>query len=278
MKLNLNRFSNLSQRILTALVGAALILAGCFIGSWTYFGVFFIITAFTLVEFYNLTLIGGMLPLKFIGTLNGLLVFTLSFLVEGRILPARFYFVLFPFLALIFLIKLYRREDKPFTNIAFTILGICYVGLPFSLLNYIVFSSGSYNARLVAGFMVLLWSSDIGGYFIGVRYGKRKLFERVSPKKSWEGMIGAFLFTLISATVLGYFFREIRIYHWYMIGIIIVITGTYGDLVESLFKRSLAIKDSSSILPGHGGFLDRFDGLLISLYFIAFYLKIIVFG
>ncbi len=277
MKLNLNKYPNLRLRVLTGLSGATLILAGCAVNHWTYFIVFFLICAFSTLEFYNLTWLDGMLPLKFIGTLNCLLIFTISFLVEAGLTSSRFYYILFPFLALVFLIKLYRKEEKPFTNIAFTFLGIFYIGIPFSLLNFTVFSPGYYNSHLVIGIMIMLWASDIGAYFIGVRFGRRKLFERVSPKKSWEGMAGALVFALIASVILGTYFHDLAYFHWIIIGLIIVITGTYGDLVESLFKRSIAIKDSGNILPGHGGFLDRFDGLLISLFFIVFYLKVIVY-
>ena len=277
MKLNLNRYPNLKQRVLTSIVGATLIIAGCSINYWTYFCLFFLICALSTVEFYNLTWLDGMLPLKFIGTLNVMLVFTISFLVEAHILDAQYYFTIFPVLALVFLIKLYKKEEKPFTNIAYTFLGIFYIGLPFSLLNYAVFSSGHYNSHIVIGIMLILWASDIGAYFVGIRYGKRKLFERVSPKKSWEGMIGAFIFALITASVIAAFYTELNYFHWNIFAMIIVITGTYGDLVESLFKRSLSIKDSGNILPGHGGFLDRFDGLLISIFFIVFYLKVVIY-
>ena len=277
MKSNSNKYPDLGRRILTALLGASLILAGSAFGQWTYFIVFFIICLFSSIEFYRLTWLDGMLPLKFLGTLNCLLLFTLTFLVEAGILSAKFYFCLLPFLALIFLVKLYKKEEKPFTNIAFTFLGILYIGLPFSLLNFVVFAPGTYNSHLVIGIMIILWCSDVGAYFVGVRYGRRKLFERVSPKKSWEGMAGAFLLAMVASFILAHYFQDLNYLQWTIIAVIIVITGTYGDLVESLFKRSISIKDSGKILPGHGGFLDRFDGLLISLFFIGFYLKMFVY-
>ena len=277
MKSNSNKYPDLGLRILTGLLGASLILAGSAFGQWTYFCIFFIICILSTIEFYRLTWLDGMLPLKFLGTVNCLLLFTITFLVEAGLIAPKFYFCLLPVLALIFLVKLYKKEDKPFTNIAYTFLGIFYIGLPFSLLNFTVFASGHYNSHLVIGIMLILWCSDVGAYFVGVRYGKRKLFERVSPKKSWEGMIGAFLLALAASYILGRYFHDLNTLQWAIIAVIIVITGTYGDLVESLFKRSISIKDSGKILPGHGGFLDRFDGLLISLFFIVFYLKMFIY-
>jgi phosphatidate cytidylyltransferase len=170
---------------------------------------------------------------------------------------------------------LYKRgERKPFTNIAFTFLGVIYVAVPFSLLHVFILRNGVYSYQILLGCLFLLWASDTGAYFAGVRYGKTKLFERVSPKKSWEGSMGGALAALMMAFVLAFVFQDLPPWQWHVIAVIIVVAGTYGDLVESLFKRSIAIKDSGSSLPGHGGFLDRFDGLLLSAPFIATFLNI----
>jgi len=275
MRFHLDRLNNLKQRIFTALIGAIVLVFATFYSEWSYFTVFLIICSLTLLEFYTLVGLDGMLPLKFFGTVNGVLLFTLSFLIESGQLNGKFYFIIFPMLAFIFLIKLYKIEKKPFTNIAFTFLGILYIALPFSLLNFIVFPDGSYDYRYVIGLLLLLWATDTGGYFAGIKFGKTKLFERVSPKKSWEGMLGSFILAMIVASFLGYYFKNIPALEWFLIGFIILIAATYGDLVESLFKRSIEIKDSGTILPGHGGFLDRFDGLLLSMPFIIFLVKVI---
>jgi phosphatidate cytidylyltransferase len=128
---------------------------------------------------------------------------------------------------------------------------------------------------LVMGCLFLLWASDSGAYFAGTKFGKTKLFERVSPKKSWEGSMGGFAASMLVGVVLGRYFTSLPLWQWLVIGLIIVVAGTYGDLVESLFKRSIKIKDSGSIIPGHGGFLDRFDGLLLSVPFIVAFLKLV---
>jgi phosphatidate cytidylyltransferase len=119
-----------------------------------------------------------------------------------------------------------------------------------------------------------LWASDTGAYFAGTFFGKRKLFERISPKKSWEGFFGGAALALAFAYGLSLYFHTLTVQQWMIIGVIIVVGGTFGDLVESLLKRSIEIKDSGSILPGHGGFLDRFDGLFICAPFIVAYLEI----
>ena len=274
MRLTLNRYNNLTQRLITGLIGAGLVIYASYFSEWTYLLVFLAICCFSIIEFYRLTGLEGMLPLKYIGTMNALLIFFLSFLIEKGILNSKFYFMIFPSIALIFLIKLYKKEKKPFTNIAYTLLGIIYVGLPFALLNISVYADGTYNYQIIIGILLLLWASDTGGYIVGVLFGRTKLFERVSPKKSWEGMIGSFILAMIIATLLGNYFSVMTVFQWYVVAVIMVVAGTYGDLVESLFKRSIEIKDSGTSLPGHGGFLDRFDGLLISIPFIVFLLKV----
>ena len=148
------------------------------------------------------------------------------------------------------------------------------MAVPFSLLHVIAFCTGKYQFELVTGILLLTWASDTGGYFAGTLFGKTKLFLRISPKKSWEGFVGGAILTLAIAFLISSYVDILPLWKWMTIGILTVIAGTYGDLVESLFKRSINIKDSSESLPGHGGFLDRFDALLLSLPFIAAFLKL----
>jgi phosphatidate cytidylyltransferase len=273
----LDRFNNLTQRIIAALVGAFIIIFSLIYSEWSYFAVFLVVCVFTQFEFYRLLRMDGNLPLKTWGSFVGMLFFTLTFLVEQGLLSSDYYLVFFPVLAITFFIKLYRKTAlKPFTNIAFTFLGVFYVAVPFGLLNVCAFSpAGVFDWQLVLGILVLHWASDSGAYFAGVRFGRTKLFERVSPKKSWEGFLGGAAAALVMSLVLAHFTSSYPLWIWLGIAAIIVVAGTYGDLVESLFKRSIHIKDSGKTIPGHGGFLDRFDGLLLSVPFIATFLKII---
>lgn len=267
--------SNLAQRIITGLLGSAGIIAAIYFSDWTYFAVFFLICFLSLSEFYKLAGLDGLVPQKFLGILTGMLIFAGSFLIEKDILESRYYFLIFPLMALVYMIKLYKKfERKPFTNIAFTFLGIFYVAVPFALLNVAAFEGGKYNFEIIWGCLFILWASDTGAYFAGTYLGKRKLFERISPKKSWEGFFGGALLALAFAYGMSFYFHSYSVVEWLIIGIIIIVGGTFGDLVESLLKRSIEIKDSGSTLPGHGGFLDRFDGLLISAPFIVAYLEI----
>ena len=273
---NINNYSNLGQRAITAVVGALIVISASIYSDWTYFVVFAGILAFSQMEFYKLSGLDGMLPLKSFGTVLGVIIFTLTFMIEKEQLPHEYLYLIFPLVSLVFFIKLYKKTDKkPFTGVAFTYLGIFYVAVPFSLLNLAVFSVDAvYHYEILIGCLVILWASDTGAYFAGTKFGKTKLFERVSPKKSWEGFLGGAFSAIAVAFVLSQYFRVLEDWKWLVISGIIIIAGTYGDLVESLFKRSIEIKDSGNGLPGHGGFMDRFDGLLLSAPFITAFLKI----
>lgn len=271
----LRKYNNLTQRIITGLAGSAGIIAGVSYSEWTYFLIFLIICFFSLREFYQLAGLDGVLPQTAFGLVCGIVVYALSFFIEKGDISYRYYFLIFPLISFVYMIKLYKKfERKPFTNIAFTFLGIFYVAVPFCLLNIAAFEDGHYNYEIIFGCLFILWASDTGAYFAGTFFGKRKLFERISPKKSWEGFIGGALLALIFAYGLSQFFHSLSVLQWIIIGLIIIVGGTFGDLVESLLKRSIEIKDSGDALPGHGGFLDRFDGLLISAPFIVAYLEI----
>jgi phosphatidate cytidylyltransferase len=275
MKSPLDKYSNLTQRIIVAVVGVAIIISAIYWQSWSYFAVFLIITFFSIREFYKLVGIDGYLPLSFWGTLTGILIYTFTFLTQMGLITADVFFLVFPLSSIIYFIKLYKKSDiKPFTNIAYTFLGILYVAVPFSLLHIIAFCTGTYRFEIVTGILLLTWASDTGGYFAGTMFGKTSLFKRISPKKSWEGFIGGAILTLAIAFLLSVFADIFPLWKWMTIGLLTVIAGTYGDLVESLFKRSIQIKDSGASLPGHGGFLDRFDALLLSVPFIAAFLRL----
>ncbi len=275
MRLRLDKYSNLTQRVIVAILGVLVIISGIYWHEWTYFTVFLIIVFFTIREFYKLVGLDGFLPLTFWGTLMGIFIYTFTFLVQMDLMDLEWFYLIFPLSSIIYFIKLYKKSDaKPFTNIAFTFLGILYVAIPFSLLHVIAFCMGSYQFELVVGILLLTWASDTGGYFAGTMFGKTKLFLRVSPKKSWEGFVGGTILTLLIAFVMSNYTDILPLWKWLMIGILTVTAGTYGDLVESLFKRSINIKDSGETLPGHGGFLDRFDALLLSLPFVAAFLKL----
>ena len=171
--------------------------------------------------------------------------------------------------------ELFRESGKPIFNIGSTLLGIIYISLPmfcFYLISFQGFIEG-YQYECIIGYLFIMWANDIGAYFAGTYFGKHKLFERISPKKTWEGFFGGVIFALLIAFILTRFFSNFSMIQWMIVASIIIITATLGDLVESMFKRSVHLKDSGTVLPGHGGFLDRFDSLFISAPFVFFFLQ-----
>lgn len=177
-------------------------------------------------------------------------------------------------LFLLFIVELYTKSDQPIINISLNLSTFVYIGIPFSMLNFIVYSEGSYQPSTLLGILVLVWIYDSAAYLIGSTFGRRKLFERISPNKTWEGSIGGLLVLTALGFAFGYIplFKSLSSMEWAVISWIIAYFSATGDLVQSLMKRSLKIKDSGNILPGHGGFLDRFDAFIFVIPFIAFYI------
>lgn len=268
--------NNFFKRTLTAGAFVAVLLGCTYYNQLSFSILFFIITILGVWEFYTLSEKGENKPQKVIGTIAGAGIFTTTALVCMGY-DAHLLIVNIPVVFLIFIFELYTKSKNPFRNIAFTILGIVYVAVPFSLLNYLVTYSGKYNHELLFGFFFILWCNDSGAYLAGSAFGKRKLFPRVSPGKSWEGSIGGAIASYIVVFIISKWYTEYSIIDWMVIAGILIVIGTLGDLVESLYKRSKNVKDSGTLLPGHGGILDRFDSLLMATPFVFTYLYLIKF-
>ncbi len=229
---------------------------------------FLIIALLGLSEFYALLERANYRPQKYIGLLVG-------FGIIGLELYTFYGSILFPVLGFFF-VELFRKTQKPLENIALSMLGIIYVVTPFFLLIHLSKLCEYHPAtNIILGFFFLMWSNDTFAYLIGKPFGRTKLFERISPKKTWEGFIGGLVLTQGVAYILSIYFTQLPLRDWMVIGAIVSVFGTLGDLVESMFKRNLDIKDSGSILPGHGGILDRFDGVFLSAPFMVAYLWLI---
>lgn len=269
----------LKRRVITGLAGLALILGALFWNPWSYFVLFMLIALLTQWEFYHLAGLGKKRYLQIYGVILSIVANILIFLSFYQPLPTsvtRFYILVFPALFLVFLIELYRKNNaSPFQDLGWWFLGILYTALPFALLHFVAFYvPGKYSPTNILGILFLIWANDIGAYFAGKAFGKNFLFPRISPKKTWEGSVGGGLFTLLVAIGLALLFKDLAGWQWFGAMVIVILAGTFGDLVESMFKRSIQIKDSGNTIPGHGGFLDRFDALLMSIPFIVAFLQI----
>ena len=268
--------SNFIQRTLSGTIFVVL-LVGSIIWHQYSFGILFaVITAFAVLEFHKLT--NGQENVhvnKAFAGVGALIIFASSFLYYAfDVFSTNIFLIYALYIAVIFIAELFRKQAQPIHNWAYFVLGQAYVALPFALLNFILFSSGWQPLILLAVF-ITIWVNDTGAYIVGVNFGKHRLFERISPKKSWEGFVGGVVFSLISAYVFFLWIGEMTLIQWIAFTQIIVVFGTFGDLIESLMKRTLNVKDSGNTIPGHGGLLDRFDSMLIAIPAIFVYLQLI---
>ncbi|MCO5258663.1 MAG: phosphatidate cytidylyltransferase [Crocinitomicaceae bacterium] len=181
---------------------------------------------------------------------------------------------IFPLLFGWSLTELWRKKENPLANIGASLYSIIYICLPFLLAIHIHLTDTMSHFPILVGMFVLIWTNDTFAFLSGMFFGKTKLFERISPKKTWEGTIGGIILTLAMAFALSYFFDKENSVFWIISAFLISLTSILGDLFESLFKRSLNIKDTGNIMPGHGGILDRFDAFLFTVPFFYFWIQI----
>jgi phosphatidate cytidylyltransferase len=267
--------NNFIKRAITGVLFVA-ILVGCILSNPLSFGILFtIISALTIYEFGQLVNMRaeGVNINKMITMLGGAYLFLaiMGFCTnEGQ--EGSKIFIPYVLLLLYMMIsELYLKKENPILNWAYSMLSQLYIGLPFAMLNILAFnydptySSVSYNPILPLSIFIFLWLNDTGAYCIGSLIGKHRLFERISPKKSWEGSIGGGVVAIGVSFVLAHYFPFMSMWEWAGLALVVVVFGTWGDLTESLFKRQLHVKDSGTILPGHGGMLDRFDSALMAI-------------
>lgn len=274
--------SNFLQRAITGVIFVA-VLVGCILGGPISFTILFaLISALTINEFGNI--VNRMEHTRMnkpISILAGLFLF-LCFGYIGVVPGANEIFIPYLFLILyLFISELYKKQPNPLNNWAYAMMSQIYIALSFALLNVLAYHSSAtesvsqYNPILPLSIFIFNWVNDTGAYCTGMLFGKHHLFERISPKKSWEGSIGGAVFSIIAAIVLAHFFTFLSTGVWIGLGLTVVVFGTWGDLTESLMKRTLGIKDSGNILPGHGGMLDRFDSTLMAVPAAVVYLYLV---
>ena len=265
-------------RTITGSIFVALVIFSILAGHFFFAGLFILIGLLGIFEFYRIISNESSSPQKLNGVITAAIFYITVILYHYGLITKSFLLFNIITSAAMFIYELYRKKAQPFTNLACTYLGIIYIITPLLLLN-MMFQTGntsnSFNPHILLGFFIIIWTSDTFAYLAGMAFGKHKLFERISPKKTWEGSIGGAIAGIIAALVLSFFFNEYKLLTWVAIAIIIIVFGTLGDLAESLLKRTYNIKDSGSILPGHGGILDRIDGVLIAAPILYIFINLI---
>lgn len=271
----------LLKRVITAIIFVVVMLGGLYGGRYSFVILFAVIAGLCLWEFLGMVLSREHRKdkiRKLIGLGIGLVPFMLATIVQLEFVENKEEFIaiaafLFsPFVFLGFIYELYTNSTQPFANIAYIILGMFYIGIPFALLDFIAFDGAFFYANIVFGLLLMTWTNDTAAYLIGSQIGKTPLFPRISPKKTWEGTLGGVAVTFLIAYILHHWFSELRLIDWFVLAGIVTVFGSLGDLVESMLKRSIHVKDSGNLLPGHGGFLDRFDAFIFLLPFASAYL------
>ena len=273
---------NFIQRAITGLI-FVVTLIGCIVGSYLSFGVLFcIISAMATAEFCHLmNQQKGVKINRNICVLGSVALF-LSFFYYGINPTETGIFIPYLIITIYLMVsELYLKKENPLNNWAYAMLSQVYIALPFSLLNVLAFQSDetisttSYQYIFPLSIFAYNWINDTGAYCTGMLFGKHPLFKRISPKKSWEGSIGGAVFCIAASFAFAHFFPFMSIGEWIGLALTIVVFGTWGDLSESLMKRQLGIKDSGTILPGHGGILDRFDSAILAIPAAVVYLYIL---
>ena len=274
--------SNFLQRAITGILFVG-VLVGCILyDPWTFSALFVVISALTIREFGHLiNQVEGVSINKNITMLAGVYLYMAVMAFCTNLSGSK---IFLPYLLLIMYLmisELYLKKENPVMNWAYSMLSQFYIALPFAMLNILSFhtspmdTSVSYNPILPLSVFVFIWLSDTGAYCVGSLIGRHRLFERISPKKSWEGSIGGGIVAIGSSFIFTHYFPIMNMAEWAGLALIVVIFGTWGDLTESLLKRQLHIKDSGAILPGHGGMLDRFDSALMAIPAAVVYLYVV---
>jgi phosphatidate cytidylyltransferase len=282
-----------SNLILRSVTGAVfvLVVVGCIVlNPIAYAALFAVVTGMTIWEFCTLLNKNADAQInRFISTVAGVYLFLAMFMyhmgIVGRDLGAKIFVPYLVTIIYLFVTELYFDRKNSINNWAYTMMAQMYIALPMSCLSFLAYltpaADGTYQYVYIYQLAVFffLWASDSGAYCVGSLIGKRKLFPRISPNKSWEGSIGGGIVAVAVSQILATYFpiggADNELYSrlvWAGLAVVVVVFGTWGDLVESLFKRKLGIKDSGCILPGHGGMLDRFDSSLLAIPAAVVYL------
>ena len=276
------KLKELAVRTASGVVMLLLFIGALVWSKWSAGALFAVILIGGLLEFYRLCRKKGVQPMSSVGVATSLAIFALAFAVflqwgsPATEITARIVLGALLYTMLIvpttFVCELWRKSATPIANIATTFMGIIYVALPMAMLLYIPqMLVGKWSAWAMLAFVSIIWINDICAYLVGVSIGKHRLCERISPKKSWEGFFGGLIGAVGFAVLFGHLFGG-NLVVWGGLGLVAALAGVAGDLIESLIKREVDVKDSGSMMPGHGGFLDRFDALFLATPFALFYL------
>lgn len=272
---------NFITRALTGIVFVAILVSAIYFHSYYFLGVFSLITGLTLWELYGLVLPEASPFNRFMGAIGGAYLFAATFGYTEKGMGAWIFLPYLLILIYLMVVALYEKGKNPLTHWSMLLFGQAYCAGSFSLLNGLAYKSELIEGLapmpiFILALFVLIWLNDTGAYLIGSMLGKHRLFARISPKKSWEGFFGGLAVAVLGSQLLAAFDPLYSHQQWMGLAIVVVAFGTWGDLIESLLKRTIGVKDSGNLLPGHGGMLDRFDSLLLAAPASYIYIELFI--
>ncbi|WP_295936764.1 phosphatidate cytidylyltransferase [uncultured Alistipes sp.] len=278
------KLKNLMVRTLSGLILAGVVLGAIIWSQWSYAALLLALLVGGMFEFYTLARKQGNEPQQLLGIVAGVVLFALNFafvsddievLRSDRAIFASGLAFLLLLLPVMFICELYRKNDNPASAIGTTLMGVIYVALPLSLLCYFPLFGGGWNPWTVVAYIFIIWANDVFAYLVGMSIGRHRLFERISPKKSWEGFFGGIVGAIAMGVAAAYVL-DASVWVWAGLALVTAVFGVLGDLVESMLKRAAGVKDSGNLIPGHGGVLDRFDAMLLSAPFVFVYMLFVM--
>lgn len=256
---------------MSAVVFVGIIASATFIGGYYFVIVFAVVALVVLFEYLNLNshISGRVVVLVFGGLTYAVFAADYFFSLDNAL-----YFTLIP-MVLFFFLKELSQPEKNRNLTQHTVFAVVYTIVPFGFLLKLAFTSGNYSYAFPLAILVFVWLYDAGAYIVGSLLGKHKMFPNISPNKSWEGTIGGLIISMLSAIIYAQFFDILNLFQWIIYALIVSLSGLYGDLFESVLKRRSGVKDSGTIMPGHGGMLDRFDSFLPAVPAVLVYLEVL---
>ena len=260
-------------------IGFVVVMLACLLSSQWLFGALVIFMMVGMMsEFYTITMGDRYKFSRSLAILAGVVLFCLIYLAAAYQMPVKYVALSIVPVMVVMINSLYVEDKTDYSKFSNLYTGLIYIAVPLALSNLVAFRNGHFSGLLLVSFFVLIWSSDIGAYVFGMAFGQKhgkKLFPSVSPKKTWIGFWGGMLFAIMAAHILNLTgMLSLPMFHSVILAIVMDVAGVYGDLFESQWKRIYDIKDSGSIIPGHGGLLDRFDSTLLAMPVGALYLSL----